>query len=60
MNIKFTSKVVNTVLDITEKRELSDTKKRYIKPKIRNKAPNCVQKNIRYAASTHLLVLANL
>jgi len=43
-----------------EKRELSETKNKYINPKIKKSAPNCVQKNIKYAASTHLLVLANL
>lgn len=31
-----------------------------MKPKIKNKAPNWVQKNIKYEASTHLRVLANL
>jgi hypothetical protein len=33
---------------------------RYNKPNSKNKAPNWVQKNIKYAASTHLLVFANL
>ena len=35
-------------------------KNKYKKLNIKNKAPNCVQKNIRYAASIHLLVFANL
>ena len=43
-----------------EKLELPTIKKRYKKPKIKNKAPNWVQKNIKYAASIHLLVFANL
>ena len=34
--------------------------KRYKKANIKNSAPNWVQKNIKYAASTHLLVFANL
>jgi len=34
--------------------------RRYKNPNIRNKAPNCVQKNIKYAASTHFLVFAKL
>jgi len=33
---------------------------KYTKPNIRNNAPNWVQKNIKYAASTHLRVLAKL
>jgi len=43
-----------------QKDEFCVKKKIYIKLKIKNKAPNCVQKNIKYAASTHLFVLANL
>jgi CRISPR/Cas system type I-B associated protein Csh2 (Cas7 group RAMP superfamily) len=35
-------------------------KKRYRKLKIKNKAPNWVQKNIKYEASIHFRVLANL
>lgn len=35
-------------------------KNKYKKLNNKNKAPNCVQKNIKYAASTHLRVLANL
>jgi hypothetical protein len=33
---------------------------KYKKLNIRNKAPNCVQKNIKYAASIHRRVFANL
>ena len=40
--------------------ELPTIKNKYKNPNIRNKAPNWVQKNIKQAASTHLLVLANL
>jgi hypothetical protein len=43
-----------------KKLELPTVKNIYKKPKIRNKAPNWVQKNIKYAASMHLLVFANL
>jgi hypothetical protein len=32
----------------------------YKNAKIKKRAPNCVQKNIRYAASTHFRVLAKL
>jgi hypothetical protein len=43
-----------------KKLEFPTIKNKYKNPKIKNKAPNCVQKNIKYAASIHLLVLANL
>ena len=43
-----------------ENEESPTIKNRYRNPKIKNNAPNWVQKNIKYAASTHLLVLANL
>jgi hypothetical protein len=35
-------------------------KNKYKKLKIKNNAPNCVQKNIKYAASMQRLVFANL
>lgn len=40
--------------------EVPVVKNMYKKPKMRNKAPNCVQKNIKYAASTHRRVFAKL
>jgi len=45
---------------MTQKEEDSQIKNKYKKLKIKNKAPNWVQKNIRYAASIQRLVLANL
>ena len=59
-NIKLTSKGDINVFAMLEKVESPVIKKRYNRAKIRNSAPNCVQKNMRYAASTHRLVLANL
>ena len=43
-----------------EKCELLHVKNKYNNPKIKNSAPNCVQKNIKYAASTQRSVFANL
>lgn len=48
------------VFAMLEKVESPVIKKRYNNARIKNSAPNCVQKNMRYAASTHRLVLANL
>jgi hypothetical protein len=45
---------------ITVNEEDPQIKKRYKKEKIRKRAPNCVQKNIKYAASTQRRVLAKL
>jgi hypothetical protein len=39
---------------------LFEIENKYNKPNIKNKAPNWVQKNIKYAASTQRRVLANL
>jgi hypothetical protein len=58
--MKLTSNEDRYVKEIFWKEEEPDIKNKYIKHKIKNKAPNCVQKNIKYAASTHLRVLANL
>jgi DNA polymerase II small subunit/DNA polymerase delta subunit B len=44
---KLTSKLEKLNKLITQKEEVSHIKKRYKKLKIRNKAPNCVQKNIK-------------
>jgi len=60
MNMKLTSNSEKYKLLTLKNVELPDIKNRYIKAMIRNKAPNCVQKNIKYAASTALLVFANL
>jgi uncharacterized Fe-S radical SAM superfamily protein PflX len=48
------------VYDILEKCEVCEIKKTYNRTNNKKRAPNWVQKNIKYAASTHLLVLANL
>ena len=45
---------------MTLKLDVPQIKNRYRKEKIRKRAPNWVQKNIRQAASTHRLVLAKL
>jgi hypothetical protein len=45
--MKFTSNGDKKVFTIFENDESPVTKKRYKRPKIKNKAPNCVQKNIR-------------
>jgi hypothetical protein len=42
-----TSNRENWKLEIIQKDELSVKKKRYKKLKIKNNAPNCVQKNIK-------------
>jgi hypothetical protein len=47
-------------LEILKKEEVPEIKNNKIRHIIRNSAPNWVQKNMRYAASTALLVLANL
>jgi hypothetical protein len=60
MKIKFISKTLKEKSLIVLNREELQTKNMYKKPNINHKAPNCVQKNIRYAASTHRLVLAKL
>ena len=59
-NIKLTSNGEKQNEETTENCELPQTIKRYKKANIKNRAPNWVQKNIKYAASTHLLVFANL
>lgn len=45
---------------MTQNEDEPHIKNKYKKLKIKNKAPNWVQKNIKYAASTQRLVLANL
>jgi hypothetical protein len=60
INMKLSSKGDINVLEILEKEDSPVRKNRYIRANIKNSAPNCVQKNIKYAASTHLRVLANL
>jgi len=45
---------------MTLKEDVPQMKNKYRKLKIRNIAPNCVQKNIKYAASTHRRVFAKL
>ena len=45
---------------MTENLELLQIINKYTKPNNKNNAPNCVQKNIKYAASIHRRVLANL
>jgi len=45
--MKLTSKFEKYDRDTTEKVDVSATKNMYKNPKIRNSAPNCVQKNIR-------------
>lgn len=59
-NKKFNSKVEKWKVETTKKDEVPTRKKRYKKLKIKNSAPNWVQKNMRYAASTHRRVLAKL
>lgn len=60
MKIKLTSNEVKYTLVNMEKVEESAIKNIYINAKIKNIAPNWVQKNIKYAASTQRRVLANL
>lgn len=60
MNKKFISNCENWKLLIIKKEEDPVIKYKYKKLKIRNKAPNWVQKNIKYAASTQRRVFANL
>jgi hypothetical protein len=43
-----------------EKDKVFTSRNKYKKLKIKNNAPNWVQKNIKYAASTHRRVFANL
>lgn len=45
---------------MTLKDDVPQIKKRYRKAKMRKSAPNCVQKNIKQAASTQRRVLAKL
>ena len=45
---------------MTLKYDVPQIKNRYKKAKIKNKAPNWVQKNIKYAASTQRRVFAKL
>ena len=47
MNIKFTSGSDKKKLDMLKKEEVPTMKNKYRKQIMRNKAPNCVQKNIR-------------
>jgi hypothetical protein len=58
--IKLTSKGEINVLAMLENDESPVIKNKYKSARIKNNAPNWVQKNIKYAASTHLRVLANL
>ena len=47
MNRKLTSKAEKKQFDTFKKLELPTMKNKYKKPKIKNSAPNCVQKNIK-------------
>jgi hypothetical protein len=47
INRKLTSKDEKLNKLITQKEEVSHIKNKYKKLKIKNKAPNCVQKNIK-------------
>ena len=60
MKKKLTSKLEKLNKLRIQNDELLQIKNKYKKLKIKNRAPNWVQKNIKYAASTHLRVLANL
>jgi hypothetical protein len=57
---KLVSKVEKLKLLIFKNDEVCVIKNRYKKLKIKNNAPNCVQKNIKYAASIQRRVFANL
>ena len=59
-NKKFSSYVEKYVKLTISKECEPEAWKRYKKAKMRNNAPNWVQKNIRYAASTHFRVFAKL
>jgi hypothetical protein len=60
MNKKLISNWENWKLLIIKKDEEFVIKNKDKKLKIKNNAPNCVQKNIKYAASMQRLVFANL
>jgi len=60
VNKKFSSKGESATKVNIWKDEVPQIKNKYKNEKIKNNAPNWVQKNIRYAASTHLLVFAKL
>jgi len=60
MNKKLISNDEKLKLLMIQKEEEPHMKNKYRKLKIKNKAPNWVQKNIKYAASTQRRVLANL
>ena len=60
MKKKLVSKVEKLKPLILKKEEVWVIKNKYKKLKIKTSAPNCVQKNIKYAASIQRRVFANL
>ena len=60
INKKLISNLDNSKFDKLKKEEVWYIKNKYKKLKIKNKAPNWVQKNIKYDASIDLRVLAYL